>query len=322
MEVRKLVFFMLTLFITLTGCEKIAVTMTPEKQPVYSNTTLSNQAEKIFWDNFHQGRYDEIPETLRMLTAAYLENPRDPRLAAHLGFTHLWKLAERQREAALDPRIIEHGILAERFFADAIKLSPDARFLGFHAVTQLVEGKIFEDEKEQTRGYFTLKRAIKAWPEFNYFTAGYIMSDVPTHTKHYAEALNWEWRNLDVCVGEKVNRRNPDYSRYMRLETQVGRKRVCWNSWIAPFNFEGFFLNMGDMLVKNGDWMTAIKIYNNAKLARNYEQWPYRNVLEERIANARENVQAFNKVTPLSQPVPDPTIMLNSRFSCMACHQE
>jgi len=39
----------------------------------------------------------------------------------------------------------------------------------------------------------------------------------------------------------------------MSKKTKEGKKRVCWNSWIAPHNFEGFFLNMGDMLVKSGD---------------------------------------------------------------------
>jgi hypothetical protein len=46
-----------------------------------------------------------------------------------------------------------------------------------------------------------------------------------------------------VRVGERVNRVNPDYARYMRLQTKEGAKRVYWNSWIAPHNFEGFFLN-------------------------------------------------------------------------------
>ena len=40
----------------------------------------------------------------------------------------------------------------------------------------------------------------------------------------------------------------------MTLETKEGARRACWNSRIAPHNLEGFFLNMGDMLVKSGDW--------------------------------------------------------------------
>jgi len=76
------------------------------------------------------------------------------------------------------------------------------------------------------------------------------MSSRPYDSERFKEGLDDQWRNLDVCVGETVDRQHPDYARYMRLETREGPKRVCWNSWIAPHNFEGFFLNFGDMLVK------------------------------------------------------------------------
>ena len=107
----------------------------------------------------------------------------------------------------------------------------------------------------------------------------------------------------------------------MHLQTQQGPKRACWNSWIAPHNFEGFFLNMGDMLVKAGDWQTAQRIYSNAKLSSTYAQWPYRRALEERIRDARDNVTAFNASADAGGSEPR-RIMIDSVFSCMACHQQ
>ena len=104
----------------------------------------------------------------------------------------------------------------------------------------------------------------------------------------------------------------------MALETKEGQKRVCWNSWIAPHNFEGFFLNMGDMLVKSGDWQTARKIYANAKLAHEYPTWPHREVLEERMQSAEANVAAFNAPPSGNKPA----MMINSAIACMACHQQ
>jgi hypothetical protein len=65
-------------------------------------------------------------------------------------------------------------------------------------------------------------------------------------------AVDHKWQNLDACVEEKVDRHTVQYDKFMAREATAGRKRVCWNSWIAPHNFEGFFLNMGDMLVKAG----------------------------------------------------------------------
>lgn len=307
----------------MTACDKIAVSMAPAKTARYSDSQLAKNAQAQFWTTLHQGHYEQIPSITRLLTAAYLEDSFDPKLAGFIGFSHIWKLAERQRENYLDPTIVDQIILAKKYFGDSYQLNPnDARILGFYAASYLIEGKIFQDKREQTKGYFMLKKAIAAWPQFNYFTAGYVLSDLPSDDKLFKQALNWQWDNLDICIHGHLNRTNPDYSPYMRLETKTGRDRVCWNSWIAPFNFEGFFLNMGDMLVKSGDWQTAIKIYNNAKLARNYSQWPYRSVLEDRIHHARENVILFNKMMPLIQRPPVPTIMLHSRFSCMACHQQ
>src|SRR5207245_7486543 len=103
-----------------------------------------------------------------------------------------------------------------------------------------------------------------------------------------------QWALLDLCAnGERVDRKSGDFAPVMRFETREGVKRVCWNSWIAPHNFEGFFLNMGDMIVKAGDPATVRKVDAQAKLAKEYTAWPYRDVLERRIAQADENVALF-----------------------------
>lgn len=99
----------------------------------------------------------------------------------------------------------------------------------------------------------------------------------------------------------------------MSMTTPVGPKRACWNSWIAPHNFEGFFLNMGDMLVKSGEWETAQKIYGLAKLSPDYVNWKFAPLLDQRIKDAKSNITPFTA---------NKGIMANSKFSCMACHQQ
>ena len=267
------------------GCsmEKFALMKTPQKEARESDSKLSELAEKSFWETLHKGDYSNIPHVIKLLTAAYLENPHDPKLAAHLGFVHIWKITERAREKNPPPTITDHIILSKKYFADAVELKPeDARIQGFLGDTMLVIGQIYHDQREQVRGYFQLKRAIAMWPEFNYFTAGYPMSTLSPHSKQFKEGLEWQWKTMELCTDSSIDRNNLDYSPYMYLETHQGAKRACWNSWIAPHNFEGFFLNMGDMLVKQGDWKTAIKIYNNAKLSKDYCTWPYRGMLERR----------------------------------------
>ncbi len=309
----------LSLILILTACEAIAVQTTAKRQSIPSNTALANNAEKLFWETFHRGDYQKIPEVNQQLMAAYLENPRDPQLAAHLGFLHIWAITERQRMKKLPPTIPNEIVLAKFYFGNAVELNPsDARYLGFYGVSQLAEGKIFYDQREQVRGYFTLRKAIHQWPEFNYFTAGYPMTVLSPDTKYFREALQWQWATMNLCAGERINHANPSFQPYMKLETQQGSKRVCWNSWIAPYNFEGFFMNMGDMLVKSGDWQTAIKIYENAKLAQNYNLWPYKKNLEERIQHAQENTINFQK----ESKNPNQAILFNSGYGCMACHEE
>ena len=97
-----------------------------------------------------------------------------------------------------------------------------------------------------------------------------------------------------VCIDGKIDSDNPDYFKYSSLETKEGPKRACWNSRIAPHNLEGFFLNMGEMLVKSGDWQTAQKVYENAKRTKEYPSWKYQAALDERIKQAQANVALFN----------------------------
>jgi tetratricopeptide (TPR) repeat protein len=313
------------IFLLLSACENIAVLFTPQKKPTTVNDTLTNTAENTFWQTLHQGNYNNINNATRLLMAAYLNNPNDPKLAAHLGFLHIWQLTERYRKQPISPGIVDNIILSKNYFSDAVQLAPeDARYLGFLGDSQLVAGKIFNDEREQVRGYFTLKKAIRMWPEFNYFTAGYVMSSLPFQSDHFKEGLAWQWATLDLCAMQPVSRKNPDFSAYLKNETEIGPKRACWNSWIAPYNFEGFFLNMGDMLVKAGDWQTAIKIYRNATLAKNYQSWPYRQFLQNRIANAKNNVAFFQNQNENTTQHADPNkmILFNSGYGCVACHQK
>ena len=155
------------------------------------------------------------------LQGAFVENPSDAVTAAHIGWAHVWRLAERARLDSVPPTIAEEATLSRRYFEEAVNLNPrDARYLGFYGAMLLAEGSTFKDEKLKPSGVFTLLDSIKAFPEFNDFTAGYMMSALPFDSRRYREALEDQWLNLDVCVGEKVNRRDPDYSRYMRLETK------------------------------------------------------------------------------------------------------
>ena len=299
----------------------MAIATAPKKEASATRTDMAKQVDGLFWSTFHGGQYERIPAALEAQTGAYLGDPGDHVSAAHAGWLHIWRLAENARTGDKPPATITDDIrLSRKYFAEAVALNPkEARYLGFLASATLAEASIDKNERQTREGWFMMLDAVKAWPEFNMFTAGYVMSPQPADSPRFKQGLEWQWETLDLCVGEKVDRTNVDYGKYMRLETREGVKRVCWNSWIAPHNFEGFFMNMGDMLVKSGDWKTGQKIYATAKLSRTYDQWKYKDVLERRIGDAESNVANFN-----AKGITDDSkrIMNGTRFSCMACHQD
>jgi hypothetical protein len=323
MPIQLLLTFIASLLATslaLSGCGYMAEHTAPKKQPATSRTPLAISADELFWSTLHSADYAHIAPALEAETGAYLSAPNDAVTTAHVGWLHIWRLSERAHLTAVPATITDDATLSRKYFEEAVALKPDdARYLGFLASATLAEGNIHHNEAEIRRGYYLMLDAIKAYPEFNLFTAGYTTSGQPADSDRYKQALAWQWQNLDVCVGEKVDRNSASYAKYMPQATDKGVKRVCWNTWIAPHNFEGFFLNMGDMQVKSGDWQTGRKLYENAKLSSTYAEWPFREVLEQRIRDAEQNVAAFNEKPDAANYQP---LMGSSSFSCVACHQQ
>jgi len=280
-----------------------------------ARTPAAEKADVLFWSTFHGANYADIDKALTAETAAYLEAPTDAVTAAHVGWLHMWRLGERARTPRVGPTITDDAVLARKYFARAVQLDPhEPRYAGFLAAAELSEAALDRDPELARRGAATMKDAVVAWPEFNLFTAGYVASALPASSPEFAAGLEQQWQNIEVCIKQKVDRAHPGYAGFMALDTKVGHARACWNSKIAPHNLEGFFLNMGDMLVKKGDWQTAQAIYANARASKEFATWKFRDVLADRISHAQANVAEFAK--------PEAKIMINSSFACMACHQE
>ncbi|MCW5890323.1 MAG: hypothetical protein KIT14_07195 [bacterium] len=280
-------------------------------------TDALHPADAYFWDRFHAGDYAAIPSILAGLRAGLAENPDDPSLARHLPWTYIWRLAESARGITA-PELLETLRETRPGFARAVTLNAgDARVLGFLAGITLGEGIALNDPALYDEGNALFVQGIAAWPEFNYFSSGYILSQLPRDHPGFRLALEQQWANIDACAGFIVDRTDPDLAATLKRETTLGRLRVCWNSWIAPYNLEGFFMNLGDMLVKDGQVATGVQVYEAARLAENYDSWPYREHLERRIVEAAENAARFDQ----EPPDHDHAIMFRTTYSCMGCHQ-
>jgi tetratricopeptide (TPR) repeat protein len=282
---------------------------------------VARTANERFWSALHGADYGAYPQALAAVEAALAAAPEDPLQNAHLGWLHMWHLAEAGSFGTTPQDMSADLTAAGEYFKRAVTLDPnEARYLGFYATTLVVQSALVPDPIRSRRAEAVLDRAVRMWPEFNLFTAGYIHSSDPDDSPEYSRAVRRMWRNLDVCAGRRVSRVHPDFAKYLPLETTVGPKRACWNSSIAPHNVEGFFLNFGDMLVKQGDVALARAMYVNARLSKTYTEWRYRDVLERRITDAEANVAVFRDSTPSTTG--DAHVMVRSNFACMACHRQ
>ena len=310
-------FAVLLVALLISGCSWLAVATAPAKVPQASSAE-GQAAAAQFWDVLRGGRYEQIDAALETHMRVLVKEPNDALTLAHTGWLNAWKFSERAR---LPPaaRIVEHATQARRYFDEAVLLAPDeARYLSFAAAFMMVEASILKNEKQLRQGYFRMKDAVSLWPEFNLFTSGYSMSSNATDSDAFREGLAQQWETLDRCFGERVSRQATDLSKYLALETQTGVKRVCWNSWIAPHDFEGFFLNFGDMLARANDLPNARTMYQTARLLRTYPAWPYREVLERRLAQLDALPRRLNQPAVGER---EWVSVVSSSFSCMGCHQ-
>lgn len=307
------------------GCLIADVSMAQAEGAVSTRQPAAQQADQLFWQTFHSGDYAHIQASLEAATGAYLRDPDDAVTAAHVGWLHMWRVAESSRLEHRPASITDDIVLARKYFQKAVALAPDdPRYRGFLASAMLAEAQIDQDATLRKQGGQTMQQAVADWPAFNLFTSGYVMSRLPSSSDGFKLALEQQWQNLEVCGHVKLDRHGANLDHFAQSVTQATANsrdaRACLNSDKAPHNEEGFFLNMGDMLTKSGDWQTARKIYAMARQSPDYAQWPYRDVLEQRIRDAEANVAAFNAPPgPGSKPVT--SMMIGSDAACMACHQ-
>lgn len=302
--------------------------MTDKAQPTISETAAA--ADRFMWNSLHLGNYDSLPSVIKKLQKAYSEDPKNFKTTSHLGFMHLWVFCERGRKKA-DSSVLEHVYLSNRYFKEAIKLNPDdPRLRGFQASTDMCEGAARQKMSLILKGYFNGLRAINKWPQFNRSAISFIESQRDTNSLMFKQGIKYQWKVIDECSCKKLDKKTiladpKNILKELMEELNDSKdpliKRACWSSWIAPHNLEGFFLNFGDMLVKQGKPEEAKEIYLAAKLSPTYKDWLFQSVLEERLRSIDANETAFNKELKLIYKKNEKQIFINSKISCVACHQ-
>lgn len=299
----------------------------------HSGNSFASEADQAvdqaFFEDLWAGNYNKIEHHMGAYEA--LAGQGKAVALARMGFLNVWKFAERYRlqaepgplppevQGALGPNL---GACAQYFEAAEGVAPQNAVYKGFAASCQFLNGLGPDGPASVLKAFKTSQTAIKLNPEFNLFTIGYILTFFPHDSQQFQLGLEMFFRNLELCFDGKVDRENPDVSKLMPLFVSEGNKKYCANSEKAPYNFEGFFLILGDLLVKNGQVDAAITAYNTSKALPSYGTWPYAAVLEARIAAADQLVTAFRApVDPMVKP-DYPTTTFNTEYACMACHQK
>ncbi len=322
----KLLQYLLIITIITYSCTALVPLISEKKKrSSFEDTPQEKDAYQYFWNQLHQGHYDSLSKVLDQLHAAYAEDPHDFKLAAHLGFAYAWQVTERTRKQDLSPSIAAAGDLALNYFDEAVALNKhDPRLLGFKAGFMLANGSRHEDDRLRTKGYFLGKKAIRQWPSFNLFSIGYVMSGIAHSKDWYNEAVAFQWRNLEECLCRKIDRKAPKLDDIGEIPERVAddynKSRACTNSWIAPHNVEGFLLNLGDMLVKQGNTSAAAEVYRSIRQVAEFGQWPYRRELNSRLENLEANVEKFRR--PAQTFKDNRQVFIRTTYGCMGCHQK
>jgi hypothetical protein len=279
--------------------------------------TAAERAANEFWAAFSSQDYASLPVVRGDLQAVYDSDPHDPGNTLLLGHANLWTLAEFGRDPRDPSQLPSRAMDALRYFGEAAQLAPDdQRIPGWLGSVEFAIGNITSNDALVTQGRQHIDAGVGTWPEFNLFVRAFINGQLPVSQPEFATAIDDLWKTLDLCAGETVDRVHPDYTKYLSRRTTDGPQRVCWNDAKAAHNLEGFFLYMGDLLVKSGDPTTAVEIYGNAQKLDSYGQWPFGADLEQRIKTASDRAALYRDADPMN----DPPLANQTPTTCANCH--
>jgi hypothetical protein len=286
--------------------------------PTAPDGAASTVASDAFWAAFLAERYDQLPGVTDELAAAAAASPDDPWASELHAIAIVWRISEAARDPSFDPtQIPPLALAAEQGLAHAHQLAPtDPLILARFGSLEIAIGGVLHDPARLAAGESALDDSVQLYPEFSLFNRARLFFDLPPGAPDAADRVDDFWKKLDRCAGEPVDRAAFDLTRYLAQATDTGPKRVCWNTEHTPHGVEGFFLYMGDALVKRGDPATARQIYANARISPDYASWPFRAELDDRIANADDWAARLTDTDPTN----DPLLISAAPNACASCH--
>jgi hypothetical protein len=296
----------LLLCLVVTACS--SETPPPDTSPLrpagvticYSGASDELPVVQTFRTALFAADYGARPAALDALKAAAQMSPDDEALALLTGLGNLWRIAEPlDSEASL---FITSALTAKNEVERAYQLCPtDHRIPAWLGPILVNMGRQLKDQASIDEGLRVLQQGIDHYPSFVLFSKLLIYADRPAGDPDFQNALAAVEDNIGAC-GDLATTRDP----------------ACKNTVHVPHNVEGSTVFLGDVFAKAGKKSEALALYEGGRSGKDFATWPFRAVLDERVASLDARVAAFAD----SDASNDPPSAWNSDKQCSYCHQK
>lgn len=278
----------------------------------------------------------------RMARAALLEMA---------GQAQFWAATEAVRDTRVasskDPAATARTIAAESFaranenltpwveLVAAGKASPRRTFaVGGAGVARIVLGGGLLQQGDVARGKPLFESGMKlldqsasTYPELGYFNRGVVRMRLAKTDAEEVAALE-DFRALyKSCLGEpmadparlKISVAQLKKLEQLGVDAEAGKIdrsfAICGNTKsVTPHSIESTLVTLGDVLTKTNRPADAKEVYQLAKSSSSFRTWPFRAVVDKRVADAERNAAAFHDADPTN----DPPL---GEAGCSGCHR-
>lgn len=292
--------------------------------PIATSSDLAREGSHELWEALHGDDIRNLDAVIEKLTRAYEVADTDETLISLLGGAHIWRFSLRNRLGKTSAEMKNDLELGAMYAERNMKLYPDNRTStapSMAATSNWQLAVINDDQALMGDTHMKVLANAEIWPEFAAYMQGWILAAMlaPSDEFYSTDHLGYMFM-LDQCAGFRL----PDAVKFNKLmhsmySVKSLTKPECYNNTIAPHSIEGTLLSMGDSWVKEGKFELARTWYNNAKTSPTYDDWRYKEILEDRLARL-DYFQSKFVADSGKLDIEEPAMSYQSEISCGICH--
>jgi hypothetical protein len=268
-------------------------------------SALAAVGEAAFWDTLWADA-PRADEALDLLQRAVAHQRRDGRSQFLLGMLHLYRstLACPMFDFAnMCDAGRDEGIAAAAALGHAVDYLPhDSRIPGFRAASTYANGYVLGDPALLALGTQQIDAAVAANPLFNAFDLFAVVAPV-------TDGASASYQNEILPLADFV---------FSNASCLDALPEICGNAGMAPHNFEGTLLLLGDIYAKGGRLASAQFWYNLAVATGQTSGYGFQALAVDRAATAAARVALYQDADPTN----DPPLLGGGGGSCIYCHNK